>query len=639
MLALLALAALLFNFKVSFWPKVLNAGNGFGIFPNRNQTANVFALAGILATALAFDSFKRGRKIAWFWTASVILIAVDLVLAYSRAGILLFFGGIAMWMFVSYLLSQSRKGGGLVLAGVALLLTGFFIFGGDTFARFQKMEEEVKGYRVRLQTDALHLAATAPLLGQGIGNFAPVFAMARAVSGGQNRAIHPESDWVWVVVEMGWPAAVLFALAFVLWLWRCFPLSRGSDRVLRSAAITCGVAFALHSFADVSAHRPGSAWPALFLAGLALHPGRAIAFRRWAAPAFRLLGIVLVLISAWWLASDFSGRVGEIAPTPATLARIEQRLRQQNIERDYSAAIDSANKALRIAPLSADLYYQRGFARVGQGGTFSFQSAAWDFGTARFLEPHWAMLCFEEGKAWADAGQTALALDAWKEALHRAGEKGPALYSQMLGEARRSVLLHTGLASVARRSPDYFLVFLEHADRLEFELLVAPLLAADPKLESFSSKQKRGLFSAWFRKGDHSALMSLLLGHPEWRQEGWRLLAMLYAERKDFETACKIARESSPRPAMPTVPKGGSLPDLERSFRMRPDDFQLGLQLHNAQLAAGQTKAAIETLKALQAVRGHPAYLDFIEAEDLEESGEWEKAWKAWLQFGGREFQ
>ena len=633
-LALLALAAFTFRFNVPFWPKVLNSLNGFGNFPNRNQTANVFALAGVMALALAFDSFKQRRKIAWFWTASVIVIGLALVRAYSRAGILLFFGGIALWTLVSYALSRSRKGGALVLAGMSLLLTGFLIFGGDTYERFQNLaQKEQEDYRIRLQKDALQLATTAPWTGQSIGNFASVFAMERDVSAGQNRAIHPESDWVWVVVEMGWPAAVLFAVAFAFWIRQCLPLSRGSDRVLRSAALICGVLFALHSFADVSAHRPGSAWPALFLAGLAMHPSREVVFRRWCAPVFRLLGVVLGLISGWWLVSVLSERADHLAPTPATLGRYEARLAQQNLEKNYSAAIASANEALRIAPLRADLYYQRGFARVGTGEMFSVRSAAWDFGIARFLEPHWAQLCMEEGKAWSDAGQTAFAVDAWKEALRRAGGKGPELYRQMLDWANNRVAIHRGLAGIARSSPDYFLVFLRFSDRLEFDLQVAPLLEADPKLASFSGEQRREFLSIWFWKGDHSALFSILVVHPEWRQDGWRWLALLYAERKDYESACKIARESTRAPTMPKVPSTGSLTELERSFRARSDDFQLGIQLHNVQRAEGQTKEALDTLRSLQTARGHPAYLAFIEAEFLGEQGDWEQAWKAWLRF------
>ena len=638
-LAVLAFVSMSLGWKVPFWPKVMNAVNyDFGFFPNRNQTANVLALAGIIATALAFDAFERKRKDAWFWLVSVLILGAGLVPTYSRAGILLFFVGITAWVLLSLALSSSRKGGALAVAGIALMLTGFFIFGGGTFERFQKMAQDGRqDYRVNIQKDAVHLAATAPWLGQGLGNFAPVFAMVREASADQNRAIHPESDWLWVAVEMGWPAAVLFAAAFLWWLRQCLPFSSGSDRALRSAATVCGVVFALHSFADVSAHRPGSAWPALFLAGLAMHPRRSLEVRRWAAPVFRLLGVMLGLIAAWWFASIFSESVGRAAPTLGTSARIEDRIERENLAKEHAAAVVSANEALRIMPLSADLYYQRGVARVAQA--FSVWGAAWDFGTARFLEPRWAELCFAEGKAWTEAGQPGFALDAWAEGLRRAGRKAPELYNQMLYWAHDWPSMHASLARLSRQNPDYFLVFLRHADRLECELLIGLLLDAEPKLESFSHAQKKALFAVWFRQGDHALLFSKLNENPEWRREGWRWLAMIYAERKDYEGACRVARESSPAPAMPKMVATKSQAELERIFRIRPDDLDAGLQLYSAQLAKGNTKDAIGILQALQGVRGHPAYLAFIEAEVRAAQGEWEQAWNAWLRFGGKEFQ
>ncbi len=631
-LALLALVSLISGLKVPFWPKVMNVGNEFGFFPNRNQTANVLALAGIMATALAFDAFERQRKAAWFWTVSVIILGAAIVQTYSRAGILLFFLGIAAWVLLSVSFSPSRKGAALAVAGITLLLTAFFVFGGRTFERFQKMGGEgLMDYRVLIQKDALHLTATAPWFGQGLGNFAPVFAMARQASADQNRAIHPESDWLWVAVEMGWPAALLLMAAFALWVRRCLPLSRGSDRALRSAAMVCGVAFAFHSLADVSGHRPGSAWPALFLAGLALDPRRAGEARRWVAPVFRMLGVMLAGIAAWWFASVFSERAGKVAPTLATLATLEARLERQNAQKDYVAAVVTANDALRIKPLGADLYYQRGFARVAEA--FSTWGAAWDFGTARFLEPHWAELCFAEGTAWVEVSQEKLALDAWVEALRRAGERGPILYHQMLDWARGRSRLHAGLGRLARSNPDYLLVFLRHADRLECEDLISRLIEAEPNLKSFSVAQRQALFSIWFHKGDRHLLVAKLSENPELRETGWRWLAMTYAERKDYESACKVAREDSPVPTMPKVIPAKSLAELQRTFRFRPDDFQAGLQLFSAQRAAGQGNDALETLQSLQAVRGAPSYLAFIEAELREDRQEWQQAWAAWLRF------
>ena len=637
-LTVLALVALAKGWHVPFWPAVLNSANGFGMFPNRNQTADVLALAGILATALAFDGFEKKRNAAWFWTVSVIILGVGIVQTFSRAGVLIFFGGIAAWVLLSFALSSSRKGGALTVAGFALLLTGFFVFGGHSFERVQTLSQDAPlDYRVRIHKDALHLAARAPWLGQGLGNFAPVFAMAREVSADQNRAIHPESDWLWIAVEMGWPAVALFAAAFLVWLRQCLPLSSGSDRALRSAAMVCGVAFALHSFGDVSGHRPGTAWPALFLAGLAMHPQRSIARRRWVAPVFRMLGLLLALIATWWFVSVFSERLDPSAPTLATVARLADRVEHQNLNKEHDAAVVTANAALRITPLSADLYYQRGVARVAEA--FSVWGAAWDFGTARFLEPRWAALCFAEGKAWVEAGQADLAYDAWVEALRRADDKGPGIYNQMLLWAGDRLGLHQKLARLARSNPDYLLVFLGEADRLESEMLIRQLVEAEPKLSSLSDTQRKALFSVWYRKGDRRLLFSKLIANPGWHRDGWRWLATLYADAKDYEHACEIARDSTPRPTIPKPAGSKPLVELERLFRFRRDDIDVGLQFYRAQLSLGKTNDALETLRTLQAIPNSPAYLTFIEAELHEEAGNWEQAWKAWVRFGGHDFQ
>ena len=638
LLAVLALASSVSDWRPPFWPKVLNSVSGFGIFPNRNQSGNLFALAGIMATALAFDSFEKGRNSALFWAGAVVVIGAAVVQTYSRAGIPIFFCGIAAYGLLSFTLSSSAKGGSLTIAGFALLLTGFFIFGGETFQRFQRMAQDTKPeYRLVIQKDALHLANSAPWLGQGLGNFAPVFMMAREASADQNRALHPESDWLWVAVEMGWPAAVLFAAACLLWLRRCLPLASGTDRALRSAALVCGVAFLLHSLADVSGHRPGTAWPALLLAGLAVSPKVTLARRPWTAPVFRLLGVILTLVATWWFGSVFSERVGQAAPTMATASMIEERTVRQNLESHHDAAVVSANEGLRIMPLNADLYYQRGLGRMV--GAFSIWGTAWDFGTALFLEPHWSELCFTQGKAWLQTGQTDLAYDVWLEGLRRAGKKGPELYGRMLAWVQGRPAIRTMLARLSRSDPDYLLVFLEQSGRLECETLIAQLVQAEPDLRSLSSEHKKRLFSIWFRNGNHRLLLAKLLEYPDWQKEGWRWLALLYGEEKRFKDACDLVRDLIPRPAMPKIEGAKSQADLERLFRIRPDDIDIGLQLRSAQFSAGNATEALETLRALQALPNPPGYLAFIEAEQFEDSGDWENAWNAWMRFAKAEFK
>jgi O-antigen ligase/tetratricopeptide (TPR) repeat protein len=628
-LAAVAIASTASGYKVPFWPKVLNSSLFFGFFPNRNQTANVLALAGIISTALAFDSFKRRRVVAWFWTAAV--------MAFSRAGILLFFGGIASWVLFSAGHTTSRKGAALGVAGLALALTGFFLFGGKTFERFQGGKEEpTADYRTYIQPDALKLSLTKPWIGQGLGNFQPVFAMARAISADENRALHPESDWLWAAVEMGWPAALLLASAFFLWLKQCLPFSEGSDRSLRSAAAVCGIAFALHAFVDVSGHRPGSAWPALFLAGFALHPGRRIEERRLVAPVFRLLGLVLVGIGAWWVATLRSDEIGRKAPTPGTVARLMEKMDAEIARGSRRSVFVTLDEILRIRPLDADIYFQRGVLRAARE---KYWGALRDFQTARFLEPNWVELCRTEGKVWMSANQLAPAQDAWLEAMRRAGKKAPSLFEGLLYESRSHSAMRAILGEIAQANPEYLLLFLQQADRLECELKIGQLLDSDPKLESLSSEQRRRLFATWFQRGDRPMLISKLLAEPTWTGDGWPWLARAYADGKDFERAYATARKFGKSAKVPALAPNKSLADLERAFHFRPDDFQLGLEFFSAQRAAGQIAESLGTLAELQKIPGHPAYLAFLEADIRAERGEWEAAWTAWVRFAGPEFR
>ena len=68
-LAALALFGFITGHKVPFWPETGNSGVNFGFFPNRNQTASVLALGGIMINALAFENLRSRRKTGALWFA------------------------------------------------------------------------------------------------------------------------------------------------------------------------------------------------------------------------------------------------------------------------------------------------------------------------------------------------------------------------------------------------------------------------------------------------------------------------------------------------------------------------------------------------------------------------------------------
>jgi O-antigen ligase len=632
LLAGLAVGAVLAKWHVPWWPQPLNSTLDFGFFPNRNQTANVLALGGIMTAALGFDALGDRRRSGYGWFASLALLAVALVAAYSRAGIALFFGGTAGWLLIALRAPGSKKGAMLGLAGVLVLLAAFLLFGGETLQRFQRRGDgPTADFRVEIQHDAWRLAQVQPGLGSGLGTFEPLFALARAESIRQNRARHPESDWLWAAVELGWPAVALLGVALGWWFRETLPFDAGSDRALRSAAAVCGLGFAVHGLIDVSGHRPGALWPALLLYGLARHPRRAGVERAGVAPVFRAGAVVIAGFGLRWVAAAAWPERMERWPTSGTLAWREELMGRANSAGDYPAVITQAEAALRIAPLKWNLYYDRAVARAAApGGT---QAAVDDFDRARFLEPQWVELCLSEGRVWLALDEPALTLDAWSEALRRAGPEAAGLFPQLLAAGWKKLAVRAGLAGLAQTNADYLVAYLEYASGLDFDVEANRLLERDPELRTLSAAQRRRLLDAWFRRGDRDAWLGLLMAHPEWQEDAWLGLAHHCAQRQNFERAWQFVRRYGPVPVLPQIVSGKSLAELERGFHFHPEDLQEGLAFFTALRQQRQLDEALATLQAVDRLPGRPDYVPWLEAELWAEKREWAKAWEAWQRY------
>ncbi len=269
LLGVLGLVFYFAHYRPPFWPPL---GGGFGFFPNRNQTGNVLALGGLIALALTFRSFARKRWAGFAWAASYVVLGVAVVVNYSRGGIVIFFIGSVVWLLLVMRQTRRINQSALGLAGVLLALTLFLLFGGKSLERFLPEADQttygaVAG-RLQMQAEAIPLLREASWHGIGLRNFAVAFAPHRVVDVSEATAIHPESDWVWLAVEMGWLAPLLILVAVLGWLAAHWPRADEPDFLLRSAIVVCAVAFLLHGLLDVSGHRLGAVWPAIFLLSL-----------------------------------------------------------------------------------------------------------------------------------------------------------------------------------------------------------------------------------------------------------------------------------------------------------------------------------------------------------------------------------
>lgn len=619
--AVLAIAYAI-NKHVPIWPDVRD----FGFFPNRNQTSNVLGLGGVMIYANAFQRLQRGKQSGWFWLCSLALVCWALILNYSRAGIILFFGGALLWNAWWWLSAKERPKPILAFAPLALLLGLLIVAGGETLLRFTKESADVlstRNARLSIFRDALQLFQQSPALGTGLGNFRALFSSHRDFSFSTSEAIHPESDWLWVAVEMGIFAPLILLALVGWWLRGCFPFTSGTWRAMRMAALICGCAFVVHGFFDVSAHRVGALWPTLFLASTAMRPQDRHERPATTALLFRGLGLFFVAVGAWCFASIAGARV---PPTTASLQRLVGETDAADDKHDYKTALAAVSQALKISPLNWELYFKRGFA---EAVTYRPRAETLrDFAAARYLLPNWPELYLKEGQAWLGVGEADLAFDVWREGMERLRGEAPRLYERIFEVIKSNADWVDRWRNLGHANEECLLIYLGSADRVGFAIELDRLLAQDRQLHSFAPGQLNSLFAAWYLKGDKLALAQALRENADWQKIGWRTLARIYADYQDYRQAYETVRRFRSPPQAPVTNAAEPISTLQLRFRSNPT-LEEGLVLYSALMREGSIDAAIATLESLNAARRNPAYLLSMKADLHARKGEWEKAWNA----------
>ena len=626
-LAALSICLHLTHRALPFWHNVRD----FGPYPNRNQTGDLFGISTLVVLGCMQDDFRRHHKRWLIWLAGVGVFVAALILDFSRAGILILVIGAAAWL--ARLALRKWSGAGIAVAASLLLVlfTALLLFGGETIERFHlRLGSEgtiTSDFRWLIFRDTWTLIKASPWCGIGLGNFDSIFALFRDISRGESRSLHPESDWLWVWVEMGWPAIVLILLGAALLVRRVFPLKEGTNQRLRYAALVGAILFALHGFVDVSGHRLGTFVAGTFLVGLAQFRPPADEPCRWPPILFRFVGLLLAGISVIWLVAwrhdlPLPGGIGaESAKESAAFANRGHR---------FPEAVSLCDRGLQWAPLDWQLYFLRGVARVGLRQKTA--DALADFRRARFLEPSAYQLPFEEGKAWLGS-QPTLALTAWREALRRYGAQPERLYSPMfLITATYDPAFRQALGRLAENQPGLTIIYFENISGAEFLAAIHELLARDPGLAQFSPAQKTKLFTLWSNREPLDHLVRVM-ARPEWLEFAWPGIARYHANRYEFKEAWKLVRRYGEKPAMPEAAAVEPIPRLEQQLYTNQNDYAAGFGLFQAQMTAGKTDDALATIRHFTAQPQAPAYFYYLESQAWAAKENWERAWRAWEAF------
>src|SRR5438094_217013 len=363
LLAAICIALYLARTTFSFWHNDQN----FGPFPNRNQAGTLFGLAAIVILACAQDDLRKRRKRWIVWILALVLIGAAIILNSSRCGIAILMAGSAFWLGALAFRQRSvwRVALGISLFLLLLLLTALLLFGEQTLERFHLHDfgstDISSNLRWQIFYDTLRLIHNSPWCGIGFRNFEPIFAIFRDASLGDARALHPESDWLWLWTELGWPAVVLVIVGVALLASRVFPLRAGTNQRYRLAALIAAILFAIDGIVDVSGHQMGTAFAAVFLLGLSAHRPLSLKKRRWTSILFRFVGLVLL---AAGLSLVIAARGEKLLPGSVGVSSAKQLSAVAETELNFSETIALTTSALRWAPLDWELYLERALAQL-----------------------------------------------------------------------------------------------------------------------------------------------------------------------------------------------------------------------------------------------------------------------------------
>ena len=628
LLATLCVALYSAHTALPFW----HNQRGFGPFPNRNQTANLFGLTAVVILACGQEDTRHGRKRSIAWLVGLGFIVAAIVLDFSRAGMVILVVGSALWLGGFALRQGSVARIALGFSALLILLTVMLVFGGQTFERFHLRAGEAgdlaPDLRWAIYRDTLHLIRASPWFGIGLGNFDGVFALFRDASLTGAPTIHPESDWFWLWAEVGWPVIVLALAGLAILVRRVFPLQEGTNQRFRLAALIAAVLFALHGLVDVSGHRVGTAFSGIFFLGMALRRPAQLRASSWLPLFFRLTGLLLLISGIAWLVAT---RYGMLLPGAVGAENEMRQASSASQGRNFNETIQRATHALEWAPLKWQLYFSRAVGKVGAKRPAA--DALDDFRRARFLEPNAHEVPYQEGIVWLTR-EPSLAISAWQEALRRVGAQRLEMYGHMLALAsQHSPAVRRGLEEIGMASHDLALVYLQGAAGADFKTALHHLLENDPNLDTFSGEERTRLFALWTDRGDQAELVRAVEAHPDWMGDAWRSMAKYHASRNDFRGAFEIVRRFGAAPPLPQPAAGSSIDQLRQAFHASPDNFGVGYQLYRGQMSAGQSDEALATARHFTEGPDCPPYFYFLEAEAWAAKENWERAWRAWEKF------
>ena len=626
--------------SILWWKFPSYLGVTFGPFANRNHTSSIMALASVLCAAVTYDCHRNKQRQWMLFLPMLAAFFAVIMTNTSRAGVILFFLGTAIWGFTAAIRSASVKKmvlvGALLLAGVSIMLVlrGSVI---DRLAAALNRENfaTTMGARALLYADVVKMTSASPWAGIGLGCFSEVYPQVVSFHEPRMVFLHPESDWLWMMAEGGMLSVIGCAAALVLMASMTGPWSgaRNNDsssrqdwRIRHAAGIAAFMA-AIHGIVDVPNHSMGYGLTSCLLLALAVRPSRVqLAATGVDRIAFRILGLCVLGAGLTWLAIS----TGTPAlPGKSSAKLLASQARKLSFDNRDGEALKLVDRAITMNPLNWTHYFLR--ARLHLRLKHGDQSALLDFGRARAIEPHYSYMCVDEGQEWL-AYNSPFAIQAYQEFIRRFPERSD-YYGMLLGEIQSNPELKREARKIAS-TPALKLIYLRQAVQpAEFIEVLAELLRQQPTLEGLEPESRSEIFRLWQQRGDKDALKTALLKNLKWQQDGWQVLCEEFAREGQYEHAYRLAVQYEPSPVSQSLSAALDMNQLERNFLFNPTDPRVGLDLYFAQKSKLQWNAALGTLEKIAGLPNSPAYIKYEMASMYAQKQDFRKAWELMLQY------
>lgn len=543
------------------------SGGLFGFFPNRNHTATLLVMGTFTGLGCLAHAIRRND----FWKMPLSAIPVVLCLyalhaiSESRAGVVLIFAGFVMWIILAgFRQLQGNVGKALVLLVIAA--SGTFVIvdstakkrltstveqlaapapvaGGTPANPFSEgtipQPEPPMDGRIAIFQDTLKMIRHEPWTGVGPGQFAQVYPQYRErITVNDAKCLHPESDWLMMLAETGWPSTLCLAAGVIAVFFTSVKQARsGRGRFLRTGSIVAALLLCLHGVFDVPGHRVGLAWAAALLLALSLRsqPGDSSSSEpsRISNPCWRILGGVLTLAGLFLIYAQWTGR----SVLPSVQVRQSMREAKKLYDQDQAAfdrakaegreyepspaddpletALLKVAQAIDVTPLDPYPHYVRGSLALHYDDKHAIADRS--FALQRRLEPTRVNVPLHQALAWGVQDRRQVAA-LWKMALERASSEeslhpGSSFgvtytYQSVLHAAGKDESLVTAALDLAGGDPALLIIWAQSAP--------ANLLDREmPRLLSGGPDARKPLFQIWVKRGTKGSAIDFARGHPD----------------------------------------------------------------------------------------------------------------------------